>query len=60
MRRGGDGIRAALQALNGAKEKDLVVPNWAADGAAVLTSPLGAALEGAGFRPTPRGLRLRP
>jgi ATP-dependent helicase Lhr and Lhr-like helicase len=22
--------------------------------------PLGAALEGAGFRPTPRGLRLRP
>ena len=31
-----------------------------ADGAAVLTSPLGAALEGVGFRPTPRGLRLRP
>ncbi len=30
-----------------------------ADGAAVLTSPLGAALEQAGFRPTPRGLRLR-
>ncbi len=30
-----------------------------ADGAAVLTSPLGVALEAAGFRPTPRGLRLR-
>jgi ATP-dependent Lhr-like helicase len=30
-----------------------------ADGEAVLTSPLGAALEHAGFRPTPRGLRLR-
>jgi len=30
-----------------------------ADGAPVLASPLGAALEEAGFRPTPRGLRLR-
>jgi len=30
-----------------------------ADGAPALTSPLGAALEGAGFHPTPRGLRLR-
>ena len=30
-----------------------------ADGQAVLTSPLGSALEHAGFRPTPRGLRLR-
>jgi ATP-dependent helicase Lhr and Lhr-like helicase len=30
-----------------------------ADGAGVLSSPLGAALEAAGFRPTPRGLRLR-
>jgi len=30
-----------------------------ADGEAVLTSPLGTALEAAGFRPTPRGLRLR-
>ena len=30
-----------------------------ADGEAGLTSPLGAALEQAGFRPTPRGLRLR-
>jgi ATP-dependent Lhr-like helicase len=30
-----------------------------ADGEAVLTSPVGSALEQAGFRPTPRGLRLR-
>jgi ATP-dependent Lhr-like helicase len=30
-----------------------------ADGAPVLTSPLAAALEAAGFHPTPRGLRLR-
>jgi len=30
-----------------------------ADGEAVLTSPLGSALEQAGFRPTPRGLRMR-
>jgi ATP-dependent Lhr-like helicase len=29
------------------------------DGEAALTSPLGLALETAGFRPTPRGLRLR-
>ncbi|TAL15276.1 MAG: DEAD/DEAH box helicase, partial [Frankiales bacterium] len=29
------------------------------DGEAALTSPLGLALEAAGFRPTPRGLRLR-
>ena len=30
-----------------------------ADGEAALTSTLGLALESAGFRPTPRGLRLR-
>ena len=30
-----------------------------ADGSGVLDSPLGAALERAGFHPTPRGLRLR-
>jgi ATP-dependent Lhr-like helicase len=30
-----------------------------ADGAAVTNSPLGIALEAAGFHPTPRGLRLR-
>jgi ATP-dependent Lhr-like helicase len=30
-----------------------------ADGVRVTDSALGAALEAAGFRPTPRGLRLR-
>lgn len=30
-----------------------------ADGASITDSPLGAALEAAGFHPTPRGLRLR-
>jgi ATP-dependent helicase Lhr and Lhr-like helicase len=30
-----------------------------ADGGGVLTSPLGRALEAAGFHATPRGLRLR-
>ena len=30
-----------------------------ADGAPIVSSPLGDALEAAGFRPTPRGLRLR-
>ncbi len=30
-----------------------------ADGVSVLASPLADALEAAGFRPTPRGLRLR-
>jgi ATP-dependent Lhr-like helicase len=30
-----------------------------ADGAPIVASPLGDALEAAGFRPTPRGLRLR-
>ena len=30
-----------------------------ADGAGVYDSPLARALETAGFRPTPRGLRLR-
>jgi ATP-dependent Lhr-like helicase len=30
-----------------------------ADGHAIAVSPLGAALEAAGFRPTPRGLRMR-
>jgi len=30
-----------------------------ADGAPIARSPLGEALEAAGFRPTPRGLRLR-
>ncbi|WP_407940841.1 hypothetical protein [Nonomuraea antri] len=30
-----------------------------ADGAPIVESPLAAALEAAGFHPTPRGLRIR-
>ncbi|MCO5992368.1 hypothetical protein [Actinoallomurus rhizosphaericola] len=30
-----------------------------ADGESIVDSPLAAALEAAGFQPTPRGLRLR-
>ncbi|MFD0852751.1 ATP-dependent DNA helicase, partial [Actinomadura adrarensis] len=30
-----------------------------ADGEAITNSPLAAALEAAGFHPTPRGLRIR-
>jgi len=46
----------ALAARDGALGRMTVTK---ADGEAALTSPLGTALEAAGFRPTPRGLRLR-
>ena len=46
----------ALAVRDGALGKMTVTK---ADGEAALTSPLGLALEQAGFRPTPRGLRLR-
>ena len=46
----------ALAVRDGALGKMTVTK---ADGEAALTSPLGMALEQAGFRPTPRGLRLR-
>jgi ATP-dependent Lhr-like helicase len=46
----------ALAVRNGALGKLSVEK---ADGEAVLVSELGRALEAAGFRPTPRGLRLR-
>jgi ATP-dependent Lhr-like helicase len=46
----------ALAVRDGALGKMTVTK---ADGEAALTSPLGLALEAAGFRPTPRGLRLR-
>jgi len=46
----------ALAVRDGALGKMTVTK---ADGEAALTSPLGVALENAGFRPTPRGLRLR-
>ena len=46
----------ALAVRDGALGKMTVTK---ADGEQALTSPLGLALENAGFRPTPRGLRLR-
>jgi len=46
----------ALAVRDGALGKMTVTK---ADGEEALTSPLGLALEQAGFRPTPRGLRLR-
>jgi ATP-dependent Lhr-like helicase len=57
----GDVLQPAADALalavrNGALGKLSVEK---ADGEAVLVSELGRALEAAGFRPTPRGLRLR-
>ncbi|MEV8633160.1 ATP-dependent helicase [Streptosporangium sp. NPDC051023] len=57
----GDSLQPAVDALalavrDGALGK-LTVER--ADGAAINDSPLGAALESAGFHPTPRGLRLR-
>ncbi|GAA3124946.1 ATP-dependent helicase [Planomonospora alba] len=58
---GDDRLRPAVDALalavrDGALGK-LTVER--ADGAAINDSPLAAALEAAGFHPTPRGLRLR-
>jgi ATP-dependent helicase Lhr and Lhr-like helicase len=57
----GDRLQPAVDALalavrDGALGK-LTVER--ADGTAINDSPLGAALESAGFHPTPRGLRLR-
>ncbi len=54
-------LRAAADALALAVRDGLLgrLDVERADGGSVLTSPLGAALEDAGFRATPRGLRLR-
>lgn len=57
----GDRLQPAVDALalavrDGALGK-LTVER--ADGAPIVDSPLAAALEAAGFHPTPRGLRLR-
>jgi ATP-dependent Lhr-like helicase len=57
----GDRLRPAVDALalavrDGALGK-LTVER--ADGGSIVDSPLAAALEAAGFHPTPRGLRLR-
>ncbi len=54
-------LRAAADALALAVRDGLLgrLDVERADGGSVLSSPLGAALEDAGFRATPRGLRLR-
>ncbi|MDI5967016.1 ATP-dependent helicase [Streptantibioticus silvisoli] len=54
-------LRAAVDALAAAVRDDALgrMTVERANGEAALTSPLGRALEEAGFHPTPRGLRLR-
>jgi ATP-dependent Lhr-like helicase len=59
---GGDGdLRPAVRALASAVREGALgkLTVERADGAAIVESPLAAALEDAGFHPTPRGLRLR-
>lgn len=55
-------LLAAVEALAGAARAGRLgtVTVERVNGEAALTSPLSRALEGAGFVPTPRGLRLRP
>jgi ATP-dependent helicase Lhr and Lhr-like helicase len=53
----GPAARALATAVRGGALGRLSVER--ADGAGVFESPLADALEQAGFRPTPRGLRLR-
>ncbi|HEX5569421.1 MAG TPA: DEAD/DEAH box helicase, partial [Streptomyces sp.] len=54
-------LDAAAEALAQAARRGVLgtVTVERANGSPVLTSPLGRALEAAGFHPTPRGLRLR-
>ncbi len=54
-------LTAAVDALAGAVRHDTIgtLTVERVNGEAALTSPLGRALEEAGFHPTPRGLRLR-
>ncbi|WP_269856646.1 ATP-dependent helicase [Streptomyces sp. RPT161] len=55
-------LRAAVRALADAVRDDALgrLTVERANGEPALVSPLGRALEAAGFHPTPRGLRLRP
>ncbi len=55
-------LRAAVQALADAVRDDALgrLTVERTNGEPALVSPLGRALEAAGFHPTPRGLRLRP
>ena len=54
-------LRAAAEALAGAVRDGALgrLTVERANGESALTSPLGRALEDAGFHATPRGLRLR-
>jgi len=54
-------LRPAVRALAGAVKRGALgkLTVERADGAAIADSPLAAALEAAGFHPTPRGLRIR-
>ena len=56
-----DAVESALAALADAVHRGLLdqLTVQVADGEPALGSPLGAHLEAAGFRPTPKGLRLR-
>ncbi|MEE1940856.1 DEAD/DEAH box helicase [Streptomyces sp. TRM 70361] len=60
-RDGGPPLDAAVEALAGAARRGVLgtVTVERANGSPVLGSPLGRALEAAGFHATPRGLRLR-
>ncbi len=57
----GPRLQAAVEALVAAVRDDALgrLTVERANGESALTSPLGRALESAGFHPTPRGLRLR-
>ncbi|WP_061294817.1 ATP-dependent helicase [Herbidospora cretacea] len=56
-----DHLSVAVEALAGAVRDGALgrLTVERADGTAINDSPLGAALEAAGFHPTPRGLRIR-
>jgi ATP-dependent Lhr-like helicase len=58
---GADALAAAAKALAGAVQTGALgaLSVQRADGAPIRSSPLGDALSAAGFRATPRGLRLR-
>ncbi|MCI0385364.1 DEAD/DEAH box helicase [Streptomyces sp. CNQ085] len=57
----GPSLNAAVEALAGAAHRGMLgtLTVERVNGCPALTSPIGAALEAAGFHATPRGLRLR-
>lgn len=60
-RAGGPSLTAAVEALAGAARRGMLgtLTVERVNGSPALTSPVGSALEAAGFHATPRGLRLR-